>query len=341
MYTTEINLSDLILANALGGSHLSAADPSDPLARINLDLEVHLAEPWELDTNLLKLQGRAQGPFYIRGTLTKPGLKGRMELLPGGRLTNLFPAGDIVIERGTVDFPDPAVFNPNFDVQGQIDIPPYLVTLEINGALDALQARPFSTPSLRQDEIFAILIDPAAVTQVGGAPGSSSQTLVTTGLAGTSTGLLTSLALANFQEQLRKTLGLDRVSVALRAGTGTPETSVTLGKSVNLFGYRTPLVFTRDKDGEVTTISRPGGMAFRQLRLPPGRQPEHRRQPGPVRRNPPLLEPPMIAAARLRPLPGTPGLRAPGAAPAGPATLAALLEDPRLAGLPAGGRCSR
>lgn len=255
LYTTEINLSDLILANALGGSHLSAADPSDPLARINLDLEVHLAEPWELDTNLLKLQGRAQGPFYIRGTLTKPGLKGRMELLPGGRLTNLFPAGDIVIERGTVDFPDPAVFNPNFDVQGQIDIPPYLVTLEINGALDALQARPFSTPSLRQDEIFAILIDPAAVTQVGGAPGSSSQTLVTTGLAGTSTGLLTSLALANFQEQLRKTLGLDRVSVALRAGTGTPETSVTLGKSVNLFGYRTPLVFTRDKEGEVTTIA--------------------------------------------------------------------------------------
>jgi len=256
LYRTEINLTDLILANALGASgHLSTLDPSDPLARIDLDLELHLAEPWELDTNLLKLQGRPRGPFWIRGNLTQPGLKGRMELLPGGRLTNLFPAGDIVLERGTVEFADPAFFNPNIDVQGQIDIPPYLVTLSISGTLDALQARPFSTPSLRQDEIFAILIDPAAVTLVGGAPGSSTQAAVNTGLAGTSTGLLTSLALANFQEQLRKTLNLDRVSVALRAGIGTPETSITLGKSVNLFGYHTPLVFTHDKAGEVTTIS--------------------------------------------------------------------------------------
>jgi autotransporter translocation and assembly factor TamB len=269
LYRTEINLTDLILANALGGSaRLSTPDPSDPLARIELDLELHLAEPWELDTNLLKLQGRPRGPFFIGGTLVQPGLKGRMELLPGGRLTNLFPAGDIVLERGTVDFADPTFFNPNFDIQGQIDIPPYLVSLNFTGTLDALQARPFSTPSLRQDEIFAILIDPAAVTLVGGAPGSSTQSAVNTGLAGTSTGLLTSLALANFQEQLRKALSLDRVSVALRAGIGTPETSITLGKSVNLFGYRTPLVFTHNKAGEVTTISgqvewRFGNLVFR------------------------------------------------------------------------------
>ena len=254
LYHTDINLTDLILANALGGPSLAALDPSDPLARIDLDLEVHLAEPWELDTNLLKLRGRPLGPFWIRGNLAQPGLKGRMELLPGGRVTNLFPAGDIVLERGTVVFSDPAVFNPTIDVQGQIDIPPYLVTLNVVGPLDGLQARPFSTPSLRQDEIFAILIDPTAVTTVGGAPGSSSQTAISTGLAGAGTGLLTSLALAKFQEQLRKTLNLDRVSVALRTGIGAPETSITLGKSLNLFGYRTPLVFTHDKDGEVTTI---------------------------------------------------------------------------------------
>jgi len=256
LYRTEINLTDLILANALGtGNLLSTVDPSDPLTRIDLNLELHLAEPWELETNLLKLQGRPRGAFWIRGNLVRPGLKGRMELMPGGRLTNLFPAGDIVIERGTVDFPDPAVFNPILDIGGEIDIPPYLVTLNISGPVDARQAKPYSTPSLRQDEIFAILIDPAAVTQVGGAPGSSTQTAMNTGLAGTSSGLLTSLALANFQEQLRKSLNLDRVSVALRAGIGTPETTITLGKTVNLFGYHAPLVFTHDKNGEVTTIS--------------------------------------------------------------------------------------
>jgi hypothetical protein len=256
LYHTEFNLGDLILANALGsGNTLSTLDPSDPLTRIDLNLELHLAEPWELDTNLLKLQGRPKGPFWIRGNLVKPGLKGRMELLPGGRLTNLFPAGDIVLERGTVEFLDPAVFNPILDISGEIDIPPYLVTLNISGPLDALQAKPYSTPSLRQDEIFAILINPSAVTQVGGAPGSSTQAVMNTGLAGTSTGLLTSLALADFQEQLRKALSLDRVSVAFLAGVGTPETTITLGKTVDLFGYHAPLVFTHDKEGEVTTIS--------------------------------------------------------------------------------------
>ncbi len=256
LYRTEINLSDLILANALAGTQaFSTLDPSDPLARIDLDLELHLAEPWELDTNIVKLQGRPKGPFWIRGNLTQPGLKGRMELLPGGRITNLFPAGDVVLERGTVEFTDPTFFNPNFDIQGQIDVQPYLVTLNISGTLDALQARPFSSPSLRQDEIFAILIDPAAVNTVGGTPGSSTQTALTSGLAGTSSGLLTSLALANFQEQLRKTLNLDRVSVALRTGVGAPATSITLGTSFNLLGYRTPLVFTHDKAGELTTLS--------------------------------------------------------------------------------------
>jgi autotransporter translocation and assembly factor TamB len=256
LYRTDINLSDLILSNALGGSKaFSTLDPSDPLGRIDLDLEVHLAEPWELDTNIVKMQGRPKGPLWIRGNLLQPGLKGKMELLPGGRLTNLFPAGDIVLERGTVDFPDPTFFNPNLDIQGQIDVPPYLVTLNISGPLDALQARPFSTPSLRQDEIFTILIDPSAVYSVGGAPGSSTQAAINTGLASTGTGLLTSLALANFQEQLRKTLNLDRVSVALRTGVGAPETSVTLGRSFNILGYRTPVVFTHDKAGDVTTIS--------------------------------------------------------------------------------------
>ncbi len=256
LYRAEINLSDLILANGLGAvTGLTTTDPSDPLNRIDLDLDVNLGEPWELDTNLLKLQGRFRGPFRIRGNLAQPGLQGRMELLPGGRVVNVFPAGDIILERGTVDFQDPTAFNPSIDVQGQIDIPPYLVTLTINGTLDHLEAHPYSTPSLRQDEIFAILINPSAVTTVGGPPGTSSQTAMNSGLASTGSGLLTSLALANFQEQLRRNLNLDRVNVAVRTETGTPEATLTVGKTVNVFGYHTPLVFTRDKQGEVTTIS--------------------------------------------------------------------------------------
>ena len=68
---------------------------------------------------------------------------------------------------------------------------------------------------------------------------------------------MTTLALANFQESLRRTFKLDRVSVAWRTGSGgaSPETSVTVGKSIDLFGYRTPVVVTHQKTGTTATTS--------------------------------------------------------------------------------------
>ena len=254
-YHADINLSDVMLANAGGATAtLNALDPSDPLARIDLDLDLQMAAPWEVDTNLLKLRGRPDGPFRIMGTLAQPGLKGKMDLLPGGRITNLLPT-DVVLERGSVEFKDPTSFNPNIDLQGRVDVPPYLVMLGLTGTPDHLQVSSTSTPSLRQDEIVAILIDPDAAATVGASSAFSSQGVINTGLASTSTGLISSLALANFQEGLRRTLSLDRVNVVIRSGSGVSDTAVTIGKSYEMFGYRVPVVLIHRKEGDVTTVS--------------------------------------------------------------------------------------
>ncbi len=266
IYQADINLKDLLLASAMGGGPLlPGANPDDPMARIALDLDVQLTEPWELDTNLLKLEGRPSGAFKIMGTLAEPGLKGKMDILPGGRLTNLLPAGDIVLERGTIDFMDPrSLKNAVLDLQGRVDVPPYLVNLYIRGSLDNLDMKETSTPSLRQDEITAILIDPSLASTIGSTSGPNSQTnAIATGFASTGSGLLTTLALANFQETLRKTLGLDRVSVSVRSGAGYPETTITIGKSVNILGFRTPLVFTNEKIGDPPVDTTKGQVEWR------------------------------------------------------------------------------
>lgn len=258
LYQAEINLRDLILASALGGSSsLMGADPNDPLAHIDLDLDLLLSQPWEFDTNLLKLQGRPSGTFKIVGTLAEPGLRGKMDILPGGRLTNLLPAGDVVLERGTLEWTNPHVLAPTVDLQGRVDVPPYLVNLAIRGNLDSLEMKQSSTPSLRQDEITAILIDPSLAPDIGALSGSATQTAINSGFANTGSGLVTTLALANFQESLRRTFKLDRVSVAWRTGSGgaSPETSVTVGKSINLFGYRTPVVVTHQQTGTTAITS--------------------------------------------------------------------------------------
>jgi hypothetical protein len=255
-YRADVHLSDLIMATALGGPLAgNALDPDDPLRTIDLDLDLRLGEPWEFDTNLLKLQGRPYGTFKVMGTLSQPGLKGAMEFLPGGRLTNLLPAGDIVVERGSIDFKDPRLFNPILNVHGRVDVPPFAVNLGIQGSLDQLTFNPTSTPSLRQEEIVAILIDPALAPTVGNLSGSAASTAAHYGLANTGTGLLSSLAIAGFQEQLRQAFSLDRVNFALRPGTGSPETTVTLGKTFDLLGRRTPLVLTHRRAGGVVTLS--------------------------------------------------------------------------------------
>jgi autotransporter translocation and assembly factor TamB len=256
LYRADINLMDIVLNSTTGTTALSSFNPGDPLARIKLDLDLKLNQPWRFDTNLLKLEGIPQGSFKVLGTLARPGLKGKMEFIPGGSITNVFPAGDLTVERGSIDFSDPMQFNPFINVQGRIDVPPYLVNMSITGRVDQVTVALSSTPSLRQDEITAILVDPAAAPTIGSTIGVSSQSALNYGIASASSGLFTTLALAKFQEQLRRTFKLDRVSVSPRTGaTGTAEVSITLGKTFDIFGSRTPLLYTYHQAGDLVTHS--------------------------------------------------------------------------------------
>lgn len=263
LYRADINLKDILLNSATGTTSLSSFDPDDPMARIKLDLDLKLSQPWRFDTNLLKLEGIPEGSFRVLGTLARPGLKGKMEFIPGGSLTNLLPAGDVVVERGSIDFTDPSQLNPFISVQGRVDVPPYLVNLNISGRVDKLNFVPSSTPSLRQDEIIAILVDPAAAPTIGATAAASSQTALNYGIASAGSGLIGTLALANLQEQLRRTFSLDRVSVSPRTGsTGTPEVSITLGESIYVLGRRVPLLYTYHQAGNLKTSSGKGEWRF-------------------------------------------------------------------------------
>ncbi len=256
-YQADLKLYDLLVNSALADSAtFSTLDPDDPLDKIRLDLDVKMDRPWELDTNLAKLEGRPDGAFRIQGTLARPGLKGRMNLEPGGRITNLLPAGDVVLNRGSFDFTDPDLpINPHFDLNGEVQVPGYTVSVGITGTLANLNWQLNSIPRLSQSDIVAVLINPEYAQSAGTTPGGS-QNAVSNGIASASTGLLTTLALAAFQEQVRKTFSLDRVSVSVRTGsTGTTETDVTLGKRVNLFGWKIPLIVSQRRTRDLTTTS--------------------------------------------------------------------------------------
>ncbi len=259
-YLTEVKLMDQLLRSTLSDSGgLTGLDLDDPLERIRLDLDLDLRRPWSFESNLMKLEGRTEGPFQILGTLGHPVPKGTLLFQPGGRITNIFPAGDMVVDRGSLKFSEASPLDPLINLQGSVSsIPGYTVTLDIRGTLSNLTIVPSSTPSLRQDEIVSILINPGNVANVGtaGASSGSTQGAITSGLASAGSGLVSTLALANFQEQLRRTLGLDRVNVAVRTtSTGTTEREFTLGKSINLLGQRSAWVISHKKSGELSISS--------------------------------------------------------------------------------------
>ncbi len=259
-YQTEVKLSDLILRSALRDSGgLVGLDLDDPLERIRLDLDLDLRSPWSFDTNLLKLEGRTEGPFQVLGTLGHPVPKGTMVFQPGGRVTNIFPAGDMVVERGTLSFSESRPLDPMIDMRGSVSsIPGYTVNLDIRGTLSKLTIVPTSMPSLRQDEIVAILINPGNAASVGtaGATSSSTQGAITSGLGSAGVGLISTLAFAPVQDTLRRALGVDRVNVAVRSSSlGSSETEFTMGKSLDLYGQRSAIVFTHLKSGELSIDS--------------------------------------------------------------------------------------
>jgi autotransporter translocation and assembly factor TamB len=227
------------------------------LGNIALDLDVQMKKRWVIDTNLIKVEGQPIDSLKIRGSLLEPIPLGEIKIVPGGRVTNLLPAGDIVLEEGsTIAFLNPTVLAPSMDLKGRVDVSPYVVNLNITGTLDAWDIKMNSTPSLRQDDIFAILIDPSQSTTIGSSSGPVSQAALNSGLAAAGSGLVQTLALAQFQDSLRRSLGLDRVSVVWRAGTtGNSEADITVGKNLNLSGLRVPLVYSHRKVGDVITQS--------------------------------------------------------------------------------------
>ncbi|MDR0499083.1 MAG: translocation/assembly module TamB [Holophagales bacterium] len=265
LYASEISLGKIIQENLIGSvPNLQNIEFDDPIDAINLNLDVELTQPWIFDTNLIKIKGMPSEKFKILGTLANPGLLGSIEFAPGGRITNILPAGDIIVEKGSIDFFDSTLMNPVINIQGQIDISPFRVNLNVQGSMDSLNIAPSSTPTLKQDEVISLLLNPAIAPVLGNYSYNNSLTSTATanGLTGAASGLLVNLALLPIQEQIRRTMGLDRVSVALRARTlGSLETDVLIGKSLNLMGKTIPVTGNYTRTSEVTTMG--GQMEWR------------------------------------------------------------------------------
>jgi hypothetical protein len=120
---------------------------------LNLALRVDAEESLELRNPFVRLTGSAS--LEVTGTSNSPGLVGQIEVLEGGEATLL--GNRYEIERGSLNFSNPAAIEPFIDLQAATWIQEYQITVQISGTVDHFVTTAVSTPPLNTPDIYSLL----------------------------------------------------------------------------------------------------------------------------------------------------------------------------------------
>ncbi|HET8759602.1 MAG TPA: translocation/assembly module TamB domain-containing protein, partial [Nitrospiria bacterium] len=107
---------------------------------------------------------------FLRGSVDRPFLTGKIETRDG-RMT--FRNNVFEIQGATVDFTDPARFNPRLDLHATTKVQSYNIAMHLNGTINHFDLDLTSDPSLSETDILALLAVGRTAEQV-----SRSQTTV-------------------------------------------------------------------------------------------------------------------------------------------------------------------
>lgn len=205
-YNERVDLVSLILktrVREVPNRELTSFD------RTNLNVKVH-GENITFDNNLARAVIVMDG--YVRGTVAKPILFGRVETQQG---YVYFRNNEFRIQKAAMDFVDPARNRPYFSVLATSRVSTYQVRLNLDGYPDQFALSLASDPPLSENDIVSLL----AMGQTGQSGKDSSSSV---GFGGA-----TSIVAGSLQETLRERIktitGIDRVVVepAVSRTTGT------------------------------------------------------------------------------------------------------------------------
>ena len=187
---------------------------------LNLALRVDAEETIELRNPFVRLKGSAS--LEVTGTSNSPGLVGQVEMLEGGEATLL--GNRYEIERGSLNFSNPAAIEPFIDLQAATWIQEYQVTVQISGTVDHFVTTAVSTPPLSTPDIYSLL----GVGYTGRGYGSGAVGL------GLASSILSSELTSVLSRRAQLALPVDQVRVDPFAAdsTGNPTARLSLIKQI-------------------------------------------------------------------------------------------------------------
>jgi hypothetical protein len=187
-----------------------------------VNLNVHVSVPSTLEVAMPLAHLSARGDVRLVGTSARPGVLGRIEVLPGGEAE--MNGVRYEIDRATVTFTDPARIEPFLDVSGHTTVQNWDITVTLIGTLERLTPTFSSIPPLPEMDIVALLSVGKRVEEVGQVQaGAAASSFLTEQLTGAVT------------NRARSLLALDQLSVdpVATSQTGNPTARLTVAKQLS------------------------------------------------------------------------------------------------------------
>ena len=192
------------------------------LDNIAIECRISYEEPFVVDNNIALLTIKPD--LYIRGTVNRPLITGRAEVESG---TVYFRKNEFAVKKGVLDFINPYKIEPTVDIQGDVTIRTWAITLNVSGTLDNLNFKLSSNPSESEQDILSLLIT-----------GKTTKELIA-GQAGSLLSpkqMLADVLAENAQKEIKNATGLDIVGLeynGAKSNGASDEVKVTLGKELS------------------------------------------------------------------------------------------------------------
>jgi translocation and assembly module TamB len=225
-YQKDLTLEELVSTGGPLSKEFVDIGPGNkggPGLPIAIDMRINADQTLIIRNNLADAEGSAY--LHIRGPLSDPVVSGRV-VLSHGILE--FRDDKYELIRGVITFPARRKASPVLDVESEVDISGYTITLTFTGTMEKPEITLRSNPDLPETDIISLITSGSLATDTS-ASGLAKQS----GL-----GLAQSLLSASLTQRLSKgtqrLFGLSRLSIdpLIVGGSGDPTAKVTLGQRI-------------------------------------------------------------------------------------------------------------
>ncbi len=186
-------------------------------------LNVHVTGPRNIriDNNVAKIP--VTPDLYVRGTIGRPVLLGRMEATEG---QVYFRNNSFRLLSAVVEFADPTRLNPIIDLQAETHVREYTIQMTVSGTLDRLSVSLLSDPPLEEADIITLLTLGRTSEGLTG-----HEAAITTGEAAS---FVTGQIQDAVEERVRRLTGFDRFQIDpyLTSTGASSGPRLTVGKSL-------------------------------------------------------------------------------------------------------------